>query len=321
MRPTGDGRLHIGNLMGALVNWAALQDDYQCHFMVADWHALMSEYEAPKGIRTAALRMVREWLAAGLDPARSVLFIQSEIPAHVEMAMLFSMFQNIGRLERNPTFKEMVENLPDRGLLTHAFLGYPVLQAADILVYRATHVPVGEDQVPHIEITRDIARRFNQLYGTDLFPEPNAILTPSCRLLGTDNRKMSKSYGNAIYLADTPQETAEKVSVMITDPARVKRTDPGHPEICTVFSYHKTFSEPGRVQEIERDCRAGTIGCVQCKKEMAASLNAYLAPLRDRLAVIDQETDVSGVLEQGKQRATATANETLRAAKECVTLL
>ena len=239
MRPTGP--LHLGNYMGALENWVRLQDAYECFFLIADWHSLTTDYADPGAVRENALEVATDWLAAGLDPARSTLFIQSLVPQHAELHLLLSMIVPVPWLERVPTYKEQQQNLTEKDLSTYGFLGYPLLQTADIIVYKADAVPVGEDQAPHVEITREIVRRFNNLYG-EVFPEPKTLLTEAKRIPGTDGRKMSKSYGNAIYLKDDPEVVRQKLRPMVTDPARKRRTDPGDPEVCPVFDLHKVFS-------------------------------------------------------------------------------
>ncbi len=242
MRPTG--KLHLGNFVGALQNWVRMQDEYECFFMVADWHALTTDYADTTGIKQNSLEVVLDWLAAGLDPEKAVIFIQSHVPAHAELHLLFSMITPLGWLERVPTYKEQRENIKDKDLSTYGFLGYPVLQAADILVYKADCVPVGEDQVAHVELTREIARRFNGFYGgqKEVFPEPQSLLTPAPKLPGTDGRKMSKSYGNTILLTDPEPVLRQKLKTMVTDPARVRRSDPGNPDVCPVGDLHKIFS-------------------------------------------------------------------------------
>src|SRR5215813_10031523 len=236
MRPTG--KLHLGNVVGALSNWVKLQDQYECFHFIADWHALTSDFADTSMIKEYRIEMMIDWLAAGLDPKKSVMFVQSAAPQHAELHLILSMITPLGWLERVPTYKEQRENITDKDLGNYGFLGYPVLQAADILMYKGNFVPVGEDQVPHVELTREICRRFNSFYG-EVFPEPQALLTPMPRLPGLDGRKMSKSYGNVIFLTDTPEEITKKVKVMMTDPARKRRTDPGNPDVCPVFSYHK----------------------------------------------------------------------------------
>jgi len=252
MRPTG--KLHLGNLHGALTNWKRLQEEYECFFFVADWHALTSEYQETNFIKEFIWEMLIDWLSVGLDPNKSTLFIQSKLPEHAELHLIFSMITPIPWLERNPTYKEQIKELVEKDLNTYGFLGYPVLQAADILIYKANFVPVGVDQLPHVEITREIARRFNYLYK-EVFPIPEPILTEMPKILGIDGRKMSKSYHNAIYLSDPPKVIREKTLQMFTDKTRLRKTDPGHPDICNVFSFHKLYTSPEKVSQIEEDCK------------------------------------------------------------------
>lgn len=280
MRPTGP--LHIGHLVGALKNWVRLQKEYECYFMIADWHALMSEYEDPKEIKKYTFDMMLDWLSCGIDLDKSALFVQSHVPEHLELAMTFSLFTPLGWLERNPTYKEQLREIKGRTLTTYAFLGYPVLQAADISLYKANIVPVGADQLPHLELTREILRRFNSLYEKKLFPEPEALLTETPKLLGIDNRKMSKSYDNYIALNENPDEIKRKVNRMITDPKRIRLKDKGHPKTCNVFSYYKTFADDKQIKEAEEWCRNALRGCTECKKIMADILIAYLGPIRER---------------------------------------
>ncbi len=318
MRPTS--KLHLGNWVGALQNWVQLQHDFECYFFVADWHALTSDYANTAELRQNIWEMVADWLAVGLDPKRAVFFLQSRILEHAELSLLFSMVTPLGWLERVPTYKEQLENVKDRDLHTYGFLGYPVLQAADILIYKASRVPVGEDQVPHVELTREIARRFNQLYGP-VFPEPQVILTPTPRLPGTDGRKMSKSFGNAIYLSDQPEVVARKVADMMTDPARKRRTDRGNPDICPVFDHHKIFSPTEVVDRVNRECRTAEIGCVDCKKLMAEHLNNFLAPVQQRREAYQKEPEtVWKILADGTAKARAVAQATMAQVREAVRL-
>ncbi len=279
MRPTGP--LHLGNYHGALANWVHLQDQYECFFFIADWHALTSDYEKPDQIRDFTTEILLDWLSAGLDPAKSTLFIQSRIKEHAELFLILSMITPVPWLERNPTYKDQIDQLNSKDLSTFGFLGYPVLQASDIIMYKPYGVPVGVDQAPHVEITREIARRFNFFYGP-VFPEPEVILTETPKLLGTDRRKMSKSYGNAIFLSDPPEVVAAKVAAMITDPQRMRKTDPGDPDVCNVYDFHKLYSPPETVQDVNRRCRKAEIGCVECKRLMATHLNRFLDPIRER---------------------------------------
>ncbi|MFH0839393.1 MAG: tryptophan--tRNA ligase [Candidatus Omnitrophota bacterium] len=280
MRPTGP--LHIGHLAGALANWVRLQEEYECYFMIADWHALMSEYEDPKKIDEYTKEMMLDWLSCGLDMDKSVLFIQSHVPEHLELYMVFSLLVPLGWLERNPTYKEQLREIKGRDLTTYAFLGYPVLQGADIALYKANAVPVGADQLPHLELTRETIRRFHSLYGENVFPEPEALLTDTPKLLGIDNRKMSKSYDNFIAISEDPDNIKKKVDRMITDPERIKLSDKGHPHICTVFSYYKVFASGDKIKEIEECCKNAHKGCTECKKAMAELLIEHLSPMREK---------------------------------------
>ncbi len=301
MRPTG--KLHLGNYEGALKNWVTLQDGYQCFFFVADWHALTSDYADTSHIQENSLAMVTDWLAAGLDPQKSVIFLQSLVPEHAELHMYFSAVTPIGWLERVPTYKEQRENIADKDLGNYAFLGYPVLQAADICMYRANYVPVGQDQVAHVELTREIVRRFNNFYGP-VFPEPEALLTRTPKLVGIDGRKMSKSYQNTIEFADTPESLFAKTRQMITDRSRLRRSDPGHPEDCDVCQMHRLFLDPTEADRFDLDCREARIGCVDRKKALAETLIAYLAPMAERLQYYRAHQDeVRDILLEGSRRA------------------
>src|SRR5437588_7593571 len=282
MRSTG--KLHLGNYVGALANWVRMQDEYQCFFEVADWHALTTDYADTSRVKENSLEVALDWLAAGLDPEKSVIFIQSHVPAHAELHLLFSMTTPLGWLERVPTYKEQRENIKEKDLGTYGFLGYPVLQAADILIYKADCVPVGEDQVSHVELTREIARRFNGFYGNGkpVFPEPQSLLTPAAKLPGTDGRKMSKSYGNTIMLADPEAVVRQKLKTMVTDPARVRRTDPGNPDVCPVGDLHKIFSSKDTMAKVYAGCRSAGIGCLECKSWAADSIISAVGPMQER---------------------------------------
>ena len=318
MRPTG--KLHLGNLVGALQNWVRLQDEYESFHFVADWHMLTTDYADTTDLRENTLEMVTDWLAVGLDPKKATFFVQSRLPEHAELHLLFSMVTPLGWLERVPTYKEQLENIKDRDIHTYGFLGYPLLQAADILMYKADAVPVGEDQVPHVELTREIARRFNQFYGP-LFPEPQALLTPTPRLPGTDGRKMSKSYDNAIFLADPSGDVSKKLAGMMTDPARKRRTDPGNPDVCPVFDLHKIFSKQETIDRVDRECRTAEIGCVDCKKLMAGHLNEFLAPIQERRKAYEAHPQkVWDVLEEGTSRARKVAQSTMAEVRAAVKL-
>jgi tryptophanyl-tRNA synthetase len=309
MRPTG--ALHLGNLMGALDNWVRLQESYDCHFAIVDWHSLTTDYTETGPIAESILEVATDWLAAGLDPARSTLFVQSLVPQHAELHLLLSMIVPVPWLERVPTYKEQQQNLSEKDLSTYGFLGYPLLQTADIIVYKADAVPVGEDQAPHIEIAREIVRRFNNLYG-HVFPEPQTLLTEAKRIPGTDGRKMSKSYGNAIYLKDDPQTVREKLRPMVTDPARKRRTDPGDPEICPVFDLHKAFSPPDVREWAAQGCRTAGIGCLDCKKALADNMLGRLAEVHARRPEFASRPDtVWDVLVEGSKQAREVAEATM----------
>lgn len=309
MRPTG--KLHLGHWLGTLKNWVRLQDEYQCVYGIVDWHALTTEYANVSGLADNVIEVALDWLATGIDPKKATVMIQSLVPEHAELHLLFSMIIPVPWLERVPTYKEQQQQLSDRDLSTYGFLGYPLLQAADILVYKAEVVPVGEDQVPHIELTREVARRFNKFYG-DLLPEPQALLSPVAKLLGTDGRKMSKSYGNAIYLSDSPEEVRKKVMVMMTDPQRTHRHIPGNPDVCPVYSYHKVFTATETTAAVDRDCRTAAIGCVDCKKTLAASLTTGLEPIYTKRKELEtRRQDVRDILLEGSQAAHEMAQNTM----------
>jgi tryptophanyl-tRNA synthetase len=313
MRPTG--RLHLGHLVGALGNWIRLQDDYECFYMVADWHAFMSEYEDPKGMAENSIEMVRDFVAAGLDPKKCVIFVQSHVPEHLELAMTFGCMTPLGWVERCPTYKEQLREIAGRDLTTYGFLGYPVLQAADIALYKGNAVPVGVDQLPHLELTREIIRRFNGLYNKDIFPEPAPLLTKTAKLLGLDNRKMSKSYGNFISLSDTPEEIKTRVSQMITDPARIKLKDKGHPDICNIFSYYSTFGDDRTKTEVRAWCEGALVGCTDCKKRLAEILIDNLAPIRERRKKLSN-ADITDIITDGAKQARDTAGRTMSEVKK-----
>jgi tryptophanyl-tRNA synthetase len=318
MRPTG--KLHLGHVVGALENWVKLQDRYECFHFIADWHALTSDYADPSRIKENRIEMMVDWLAAGLDPNKSVMFIQSSIPQHAELHLILSMITPLGWLERVPTYKEQRENITDKDLGNYGFLGYPVLQAADILMYMADFVPVGEDQVPHVELTREICRRFNSFYGP-VFPEPHALLTPVPRLPGTDGRKMSKSYGNDLSLSDSPEMITEKIRKMMTDPARKRRRDPGNPEVCPVYDYHRIYSAPETIAEVNQGCRTAGIGCLDCKKWMTDNLLKEISPLLLRRK--DYETRTSEILDiinDGNSKARGVAEKTMGAVRKAIQL-
>ena len=315
MRPTG--RLHLGHLHGVLVNWVELQSEYECYFFVADWHALTTSYDDPSSIPENIYELLLDWLAAGIDPEKAVLFLQSDIKEHAELHLLLSMITPVSWLERNPTYKEMQEQLKAKDLATYGFLGYPVLQAADILMYKADKVPVGVDQLPHLELTREIARRFNYLYKRDVFPLPEPLLAEVPKLVGIDGRKMSKSYGNAIFLSDSEEEVRRKVSEMVTDIERPRRQDPGDPENrCNAFHLLRLYAPEERLPEIVEECKAARLGCVQCKRELAGFLNAFLAPIRERRAAWSGDrARLREILDQGGERARRMARATMEEAR------
>ncbi len=315
MRPTG--RLHLGNLLGALDNWVRLQDEYECIFAVVDWHALTTGYEDTGKIQENIKSLVTDYLSAGIDPEKSIIIRQSDVKQHAELSLLFSMITPLSWLERCPTYKDQLRELEGREILTHGFLGYPVLMAADILVYKAQVVPVGEDQLPHIELAREIARRFNYLYGS-VFPEPKERLNEVVLLPGTDGRKMSKSYGNIIEMSAGAREIEDIVANMVTDPRRIRRKDPGDPEVCSVYAFHKVFSKLG-LEDIAEGCRSAGIGCVECKRRLARGLNEYLEPIRGRREAIERNPDtVYEVLEDGAKKAKVVAEETLEEVRQAM---
>lgn len=323
MRPTGP--LHLGHWLGALDNWVKLQQDHECFFMVADLHALMGEYENPQHIQEYTSQMVQDWIACGIHPDN--VFIQSQIPEHAELALILGMLTPLGWLERNPTYKEQLREIEGRDLTTFGFLGYPVLQAADILLYKANVVPVGEDQLAHLELTREIVRRFKHLYKTDIFPEPEALLTKEARILGTDRRKMSKSYGNAINLSDSEADVRKKVQSMVTDPARLKVSDPGHPDVCNVYSYYKIFAKDVKVKEVYDRCTSAQKGCTDCKKDFAEILIKQLEPVRKRREEIQRSMgneyvprSILDLIRSGQQRAQREAQRTLAEVKQLLHL-
>jgi tryptophanyl-tRNA synthetase len=350
MRPTG--KLHLGNYVGALRNWVGLQDQYDCFFFIADWHALTTDYADTRSVKQNSLEVMIDYLAAGLDPERSTLFIQSHVLQHAELHLLFSMITPLGWLERVPSYKEQRENLKDKDLGTYGFLGYPLLQAADILLYKPNFVPVGEDQVPHVELTREVARRFNQFYprgrhlidyseplrpdspysfptkerphpthGMFVFPEPQPLLTPSPKLPGTDGRKMSKSYGNTILLSEPEASLRQKLKTMVTDPARIRRTDPGNPDVCPVGDLHKIFSNAETMAKVNEGCRTAGIGCIECKQWASDSLWRVLGPLQERRQKYEANPKLAwDILEQGSRKARAVAEATMVEARDAANL-
>jgi len=317
IRPTGEP--HIGNLEGMFKNCVKLQEEYECFFMVADLHALSSEYADPSRIVEFGRAVVADWIAAGVDPKKHNLFIQSEVSGHSELYAVLSMITPLPWLERCPTYKEQQQEIKDKDLNTFGFLGYPVLQAADILVYQADTVPVGQDQLPHLELTREIARRFNHFFG-EVFPEPQAKLTSAPRLPGIDNRKMSKSYGNAILMADDPEQTAKKIGQMYTDPKKIRRGDKGNPDGCVVFAYHKIYNS-GEAEQINADCKSGSQDCVPCKKRLTEMMNQALAGHRERrAALLADQPALDAILARGREAAQQVAAETIRRVYEVVGL-
>ena len=321
MRPTG--KLHLGHLVGVLENWKKLQEEYECFFMIADWHALMSEYEHPEQLREFTYENVLDWLAGGIDPNKSVVFRQSDVPEHLELYTVLSILTPLGWVERVPTYKEQRRELEGRDLATHGFLGYPVLQAADILVYQAHVVPVGEDQLPHLELAREIVRRFHFLYRCELFPEPKALLTQAPKLLGTDGRKMSKSYDNTINLSDSPEVIRKRAQSMFTDPLRIKMTDPGHPETCNVCRYWRLFA-PDRAATVWEECRTAKRGCVQNKQELAEVLIEATEPFRAMRSRFTSSSamyeEVERILKNGAERARRVAQHTMAEVKRVIGL-
>ena len=349
MRPTG--KLHLGNYVGALRNWVGLQDNYECFFFIADWHALTTDYADTRSVKQNSLEVILDYLAAGLDPERSTLFIQSHVPQHAELHLLFSMITPLGWLERVPSYKEQRENLKDKDLGTYGFLGYPLLQSADILdlqslagtasCERKLFVPVGEDQVPHVELTREVARRFNQFYPRKsaggyaspnaaaeesqthgyVFSEPQPLLTPAAKLPGTDGRKMSKSYGNTILLSEPEASLRQKLKTMVTDPARVRRTDPGDPDKCPVGDLHKIFSSAETMAKVYEGCRTAGIGCIECKGWAADSLWQVLAPIQERRQKYEANPKLAwDVLEEGSRKARTVAEATMVEARAAANL-
>jgi len=311
MRPTG--KLHLGHLHGALKNWVELQESgkYDCFYFVADWHAITSEYSSTEGIKDNTIDMVIDWLSVGLDPQKSTLFVQSAIKEHAELFLLLSMITPLAWLERNPTYKEMKTELATKDLSTFGFLGYPVLQAADIIMYKAYGVPVGIDQLPHVELTREIARRFNFLYK-EIFPVPEPLLTSVPKLLGIDGRKMSKSYDNSICISDRGKVLQQKISSMFTDPQRMRKSDPGNPEICNVFAFHGLYSQPEKVKEIDAACRKAEIGCTDCKKMLALRIAEELSPVHERMDYYTSHLDeINTIIEEGNSKATKIARQTM----------
>lgn len=319
MRPTG--KLHFGHYHGVLANWLRLQDEFECFFFVADWHALTTDYANPSGIKDNIREMVLDWLSVGIDPAKATIFKQSAIKEHAELHVLLSMITPLPWLERNPTYKEQIEAMTEKDLLTFGFLGYPVLQTADIIIYKANKVPVGIDQAPHIELSREITRRFNHFYG-EVFPEPETLLTAIPKVLGTDGRKMSKSYNNAIFLSDPPAEVEKKILTMMTDTARKKRTDTGSPELCPLFmTFHKLYSDQETIDWVQEGCTKALIGCIECKKSVIPKVLATLEPIQKRRKGLEAEPDrVTAILDEGAKKAAVVAQDTMAHVREAMGL-
>ncbi len=314
------GKLHLGNLVGALSNWVTLQDKYECYYFIADWHSLTTGYADPSHMKESTKDLLINYLAAGLDPEKCTIFIQSRVIEHAELHLLLSMITPLGWLERVPTYKEKQQELKDRDLSTYGFLGYPLLQTADIIIYRAKYVPVGVDQVPHLEISREVARRFNYLYK-EIFPEPEALLTEFPKVVGTDGRKMSKSYDNAIYLSDSPEEIERKIRTMVTDPARVKKTDVGDPELSPVYHLHKIFSSKEEQEYIADGCRTAGIGCIECKKILIKNVLKVMEPIWQRRNELLRDPDIlQDIANKGTEKAKKVAEETMQLVREAMGL-
>lgn len=317
MQPSGV--LHLGNYFGALLNWVQLQDEFECFYFIADWHSLTTQYEDPSRIREYTLEVAVDWLASGIDPEKSTLFVQSRIPEHAELHLILSMIVPVPWLERNPTYKEKQDEIKNVEMSSYGFLGYPVLQTADITLYKAHYVPVGIDQAPHLEISREIVRRFNNLYKKNVLIEPQARISQTPKLNGLDGRKMSKSYNNAIYLSDSAEEITAKVRSMLTDPARKRRNDPGDPDVCNLFPLHKLFSPPEMQQQIDRDCRTAGIGCTDCKKMLTETMLQGLGPhMERRREMAAKPKEVEEILEEGTRKAKRVAHATLEEVKEAM---
>ncbi|HNY65380.1 MAG TPA: tryptophan--tRNA ligase [Deltaproteobacteria bacterium] len=320
IRPTGD--LHIGHYLGVLKNWVELQKEYQCFYFAADWHALTTEYRDPGVITQSTKDMVMTWLSVGLNPEESVLFRQSDIKAHAELFLLLSMITPISWLERNPTYKELKEELKEKDLSNLGFLGYPVLQAADIVIYHADRVPIGEDQLPHLELTREIVRRFNFIYGEGTFREPKEILTDAARVLGIDGRKMSKSYGNAIFIYETEESLKGKVMQMFTDVKRLRRKDPGEPKDCNLYPLHEYFTDEGVREEIQAGCRSASLGCVDCKKILLQNLIREFSPIWEKIDYYRGHASlVDDVLREGARRAKEESDATMEKVRSVMKLV
>lgn len=317
MRPTG--LMHLGNYHGALKNWVGLQDKYDCYYFVADWHALTTEYADTKDTKKWTYEMLLDWLSAGIDPKKSTLFIQSRILEHAELHVLLSMVTPLGWLNRVPSYKEMRTQLADKDLSTYGFLGYPLLQTADIVMHMASFVPVGEDQVAHIELAREIVRRFNFLYEGNVLLEPQPLLTPAPNVPGLDGRKMSKSYNNCIFMSDGAEAVKKKIMPAVTDPARMRRADPGNPEVCIIHDYHRLYSPPEVVREMEEGCKTAAIGCVDCKKKLLEYMNGYWEPVREKRKSLEKKPDyVWDVAAEGCKKACCMAGETMEKVRKAM---
>ena len=315
MRPTG--KLHLGHYLGVLKNWINLQDENDCLFFVADWHALSTSYEDKLNLKNLSIELVKDWIASGIDPKKSTIFIQSSIKEHSELYLLLNMITPLGWLERNPTYKDQLNQLKNKDIHTAGFLTYPVLQTADIILYDAKRVPIGEDQKPHLEIAREIVRRFHHLFNKEIFTEPKELLSPTPRLLGLDGRKMSKSYNNAIFLSDSKEEVWQKLRVAKTDPQRVRKSDPGNPEVCLIYDYHKAFSDEETIKKVEIGCKEAKIGCIECKRWCSESINRVLEPMRKRREKLSDK-EIEEIIKDGNRRAKEIASKKMQEVNRAV---